>query len=157
MDILRGLRSHSGHLCTMAGFAGYVAGWTVLQRRIGRPRPASPGPWELSLIATATFRASRLISKGTVTRPVRAPFTHVDGAGGPAELNETPREEVGRRTVGELISCPFCLSVWVVATFIGARAIWPEGTRMVTAALTALALSDALQWGHSALAAHADH
>ncbi|MFD3550260.1 DUF1360 domain-containing protein [Streptomyces sp. NPDC058655] len=157
MATLQGLRSHGGHLCAMAGFAGYAAGWTVLQRRSGRSRPPSPGPWDLALIATATFRLSRLIAKATVTRPVRAPFTQVDGAGAPAELNETPREEPGRTTVGELISCPFCLSVWIVTTFTGARAIWPEATCTVTGALTALTLSDALQFGHAALAERAGH
>ncbi len=155
MGTLRGLRSHGGHLCAMAGFAGYAAGWTVLQRRSGRPRPPSPGPWDLALTATATFRLSRLIAKATVTRPMRAPFTRVDGAGAPAELNETPREEPGRKTAGELISCPFCLSVWIVTTFAGARAVWPDATRTVTGALTALALSDALQFGHSALSKRA--
>ncbi|MFD3333176.1 DUF1360 domain-containing protein [Streptomyces sp. NPDC058700] len=157
MAALQGLRSHGGHLGAMMGFAAYTACWTVLQRRIGRPPPPSPGPWELALTATATFRLSRLIAKATVTRPVRAPFTRVDGAGAPAELNETPREEPGRTTVGELISCPFCLSVWVVTTFTGARAIWPEATRTATGALTALTLADALQFGHSALSERTGH
>lgn len=141
----------------MAGFAGYAVGWTVLQRRIGRPRPSAAGPWELALTAAATFRLSRLIAKATITRPLRAPFTHVEEAGAPAELNETPREEPGRETVGELISCPFCLSVWIVTTFTGARAIWPEATRTVTGALTALTLADALQFAHTALAQRAEH
>ncbi|MEU9237319.1 DUF1360 domain-containing protein [Streptomyces subrutilus] len=108
-------------------------------------------------MATATFRFSRLVTKATVTRPVRAPFTRVDGAGAPGELNETPREEPGRTTVGELISCPFCLSLWIVTTFTGARAVWPEATRTVTGALTALTLADALQFGHSILVKQAEH
>ncbi|MFD3538927.1 DUF1360 domain-containing protein [Streptomyces sp. NPDC058662] len=141
----------------MAGFAGYTAGWTALHRRTGQPRPASPGPWDLALIATATFRLSRLVTKATVTRPARAPFTQVDDAGAPGELNETPREEPGRTTIGELISCPFCMSVWIVTTFTGARAVWPEATRTVTGALTALTLSDALQFGHAVLAKRAEH
>jgi len=133
-----------------------VAGWTARRRRIGRPRPDSPGPWELALTATATFKLSRLIAKATVTRPVRAPFTDVDGPGAPAELNESPREEPGRETLGELISCPFCLSVWIVTTFVGARAVWPEATRTVTGALTALTLSDALQFTQSAVVRQAE-
>ncbi|MEU9419036.1 DUF1360 domain-containing protein [Streptomyces sp. NPDC051000] len=156
MGTLRGLRSHRGHLCAMAGFAGYAAGWIVLQHRAGRYRSTALGPWDLALVGTATFRLSRLIAKATVTRPLRAPFTQVDGAGAPAELNETPREEPGRKTAGELISCPFCLSVWIVTTFTGARTVWPQATRTVTFALTALALSDALQFAHSALSKQAD-
>ncbi|MDF9817011.1 DUF1360 domain-containing protein [Streptomyces sp. SPB162] len=157
MGITQGLRSHGGHLGAVVGFAGYTAGWTMLQRRSGRPLPAAPGPWELLLTATATFRLSRLIGKASVTRPLRAPFTEVEGAGAPAELNETPREEPGRKTVGELISCPFCLSVWIVTGFVGARAVWPEATRTATGALTALTVSDALQFGYSVLSERADH
>ncbi|MER7982836.1 DUF1360 domain-containing protein [Streptomyces sp. NPDC095817] len=153
---LRKLGPHSGHLCVMAGFAGYATGWAALQRRIGRPGLASPGPLELTLTAAATFRLSRLLTKATVTRPIRAPFTHVDAAGGPAELNETPRKELGRETLGELISCPFCLSLWIVTTLTGARSIWPETTRTVAGALAALTLSDALQFGYSALAKRAE-
>ncbi|MFF7206147.1 DUF1360 domain-containing protein [Streptomyces sp. NPDC008141] len=156
MGTLQGLRSHGGHLGAMAGFAGYAAGWAVLRHRSQRPRPAAPGAWELLLTATATFRLSRLMGKATVSRPLRAPFTQVDSPGAPAELNETPREQPGRETVGELISCPFCLSVWLVATFTGARALWPEATRTVTGALTALTVSDALQFGHAMMAKHAE-
>ncbi len=102
---LEGLRPHGGHLAALAGFAAYSAGWAALVRGLGRPLPAAPRPWELLLTATATFRLSRLIGKATVTRPLRAPFTRVDRLGAPAELNESPREEPGRRTAGELINC----------------------------------------------------
>ncbi|MER0448877.1 DUF1360 domain-containing protein [Streptomyces sp. Edi4] len=156
MRPLKVLRSHGGHLGAVMGFAGYAAGWTALHRRSGRPLP-EPDPWDLLLTAAATFRLSRLIGKATVTRPLRAPFTRVDGDGAPAELNETPREESGRHTVGELLSCPFCLSVWIVATFTGARTVWPEATRTATGALTALAVSDVLQLGYTALTEHAEH
>ncbi|MFF8265003.1 DUF1360 domain-containing protein [Streptomyces virginiae] len=155
MGTFQGLRSHSGHLCAMVGFAGYTAGWTLLRYRTGRRTPVSCGPWELLLTATASFRLSRLVGKATVTRPLRAPFTEVDCAGAPAELNETPREDPGRKTMGELISCPFCLSVWIVATFTGARAVWPQATRVVTEALTAVTVSDALQFGYSQLSKRA--
>ncbi|WP_043194060.1 DUF1360 domain-containing protein [Streptomyces sp. NRRL F-2664] len=157
MGSLEGLRPHGGHLAAMAGFAAYSAGWAALGRRSGRARSAPPGPWELLLTATATFRLSRLIGKATVTRPLRAPFTRVDCPGAPAELNETPREEPGRKTAGELISCPFCLSVWLVATFTGARAVWPGATSTVTGALTALTMADALQYGYSALSERVGH
>ncbi|MEU9192625.1 DUF1360 domain-containing protein [Streptomyces hundungensis] len=157
MRPVQAMRSHGGHLSAMIGFTGYAAGWAVLHRRRGRPLPAAPGPWDLLLTAAATFRLSRLIGKATITRPLRAPFTEVDGDGAPAELNETPCEEPGRHTLGELLSCPFCLSVWIVTTFTGARTVWPEATRTVTGALTALAVADALQFGYTTLAEHSEH
>ncbi|MFE9467437.1 DUF1360 domain-containing protein [Streptomyces virginiae] len=157
MRSIQGLRTHCGHGAAMLGFAAYTGGWIVLRQRLGRPRPAPPRPWDLLLTATAAFRLSRLIGKATVTRPLRAPFTRVDCAGAPAELNESPREEPGRKTAGELMSCPFCLSVWLVTTLTGARAVWPEATSTVTGALTALTVSDALQYGHSMLSERAGH
>ncbi|MET9319086.1 DUF1360 domain-containing protein [Streptomyces sp. NPDC003038] len=156
MNTLRRLQPHAGRMAAMAVFGGYTAGWAVLVRRGGRAVPAPPTPWELLLTATATFRLSRLLGKATVTRPIRAPFTQVEAPGAPAELNETPRDQHGRKTVGELVSCPFCLSVWIVTTLTGAQLIWPRATRTVTGALTALAAADAMQFAHSALTAKAE-
>ncbi|MGW0366715.1 DUF1360 domain-containing protein [Streptomyces sp. NPDC002990] len=156
MNTLRSLRPHAGRMAAMAVFGGYTAGWAVLVRRSGRAVPVPPAPWELLLTATATFRLSRLIGKATITRPIRAPFTEVESPGAPAELNETPRHSTGRKTVGELVSCPFCLSVWIVTTLTGAQLMWPRATKTATGALTALAAADAMQFGYSALTAKAE-
>ncbi len=44
-----------------------------------------------------------------------------------------------------------------MATFTGARAVWPTATRTVTEALTALTVADGLQYGYSALSERAGH
>ncbi|MET9509441.1 DUF1360 domain-containing protein [Streptomyces flavidovirens] len=157
MSTFQRLRPHTGHLAAMAVFGGYTAGWTVLVRRMGRSLPASVNPWDVLFTAAATFRLSRLVGKATVTRPIRAPFTHVESAGAPAELNETPSSERGRHTAGELISCPFCLSVWIVTTLTGAQLMWPRATKTASGALTALAAADALQLAYTALTQKAEH
>ncbi|MFJ6714721.1 DUF1360 domain-containing protein [Streptomyces sp. NPDC091265] len=97
------------------------------------------------------FRLSRLLSKGSVTSPLRAPFTRYEEATGPAEVSESPRGGHIRSAVGELITCPFCLSVWLTATLAGARMVWPRATHTLTGALTALAISDTLQLGYDYL------
>ncbi|MFV2119407.1 DUF1360 domain-containing protein [Streptomyces sp. Act-28] len=139
-----------GHAAALAAFAGYTTAWAVAVRSRGRALPERPEPWDLALTSVATFRLSRLVSKGAVTRPLRAPFTEYRGPQGPAEVHEKPREGASH-TVGELVSCPFCLSVWTVTTLTAAGLLWPRATRTVTGALTALAGADALQLGYSAL------
>jgi uncharacterized protein DUF1360 len=39
---------------------------------------------------------------------------------GPAELKEEVRGRGGRKTVGELATCPFCTRVWVLTGFSAA-------------------------------------
>jgi hypothetical protein len=123
-------RPLGGYLAAMAGFGTYTAAWATLVRLRGRPLPDRPEPWDVVLTAVATFRLSRLISKASVTSPLRAPFT---------------------RYVGQLVTCPFCMSVWVAATLTGSQLLWPRATRTAMGALTALAGADALQLAYAAL------
>lgn len=67
----------------------------------GRPLPDRPAPADIVLTPVAAFRLSRLLSKASVTSPLRAPFTRYVGPQGPAELHEVAREEAGKETVGE--------------------------------------------------------
>ncbi|MFJ8467129.1 DUF1360 domain-containing protein [Streptomyces swartbergensis] len=144
-------RPLGGYLVAMAGFAAYTAAWTTAVRRLGRPLPERPEPWDVVLTSVATFRLSRLLSKASVTSPLRAPFTRYVGPQGPAELHEEARPEQGKHTVGELATCPFCMSVWVATTLTGGLLLWPRPTRTVMGTLTALAGADALQLSYSVL------
>ncbi|USQ85221.1 DUF1360 domain-containing protein [Streptomyces phaeoluteigriseus] len=144
-------RPLGGYLAAMAGFGTYTAAWATLVRLRGRPLPDRPEPWDVVLTAVATFRLSRLISKASVTSPLRAPFTRYVGPQGPAELHEEARADEGKDTVGELVTCPFCMSVWVAATLTGGQLLWPRATRTAMGALTALAGADALQLAYAAL------
>lgn len=145
-------RPLGGYLAALAAFGTYTGAWAAVVRRQGRPLPDRPEPWDVALTAVATFRLSRLLSKASVTSPLRAPFTTYAGPQGPAELHEKPRAEGGRQTVGELVSCPFCMSVWIVSTLTAGQLLWPRATRTAMGALTALAGADALQSAYSRLA-----
>nr|WP_230528814.1 DUF1360 domain-containing protein [Streptomyces bellus] len=144
-------RPLGGYLAAMAGFTAYTAAWTTAVRRHGRPLPERPEPWDVVLTSVATFRLSRLLSKASVTSPLRAPFTRYVGPQGPAELHEEARPEHGKHTVGELATCPFCMSVWVATALTAGQFLWPRPTRIAMGTLTALAGADALQLGYSAL------
>ena len=60
-------------------------------KRSGRDLPEHVEAGDVVLIGTASHKLSRLISKKKVTSFVRAPFTELEGKGGPAELEEHPR------------------------------------------------------------------
>ncbi|MFJ9026150.1 DUF1360 domain-containing protein [Streptomyces sp. NPDC102259] len=123
---------------------------TVVRLR-GRPLPDRPAPSDIALTSLAAFRLSRLLSKAAVTSPLRAPFTRYVGPQGPAELHEETRADEGKDTVGELVTCPFCMNVWVVSTLTAGQLLWPRATRTAMGGLAALAGADALHLAHAAL------
>ncbi|MFJ2257296.1 DUF1360 domain-containing protein [Streptomyces sp. NPDC087844] len=144
-------RHLGGHLGAVVAFGGYTAAWAAVLARHKTKLPDRYEPWDIALTATAVFRLSRLLSKGSVTSPLRAPFTRYESATGPAEVSESPRGGAVKSTVGELVTCPFCLSVWLTTTFTGARLLWPSTTRAVTSGLTTLAIADTLQLSYDCL------
>ncbi|MFI2371190.1 DUF1360 domain-containing protein [Streptomyces sp. NPDC018833] len=135
----------------MAGFGAYTAAWATAVRLRERPLPERPEPWDVVLTSLATFRLSRLLSKASVTSPLRAPFTTYVGPQGPAELHEEAQPDNGKDTVGELMTCPFCMSVWVASTLTAGQLLWPRATRTAMGALAALAGADTLQLAYGAL------
>ncbi|MFJ4521868.1 DUF1360 domain-containing protein [Streptomyces sp. NPDC088810] len=144
-------RPLGGYLAAMTGFAAYTTAWATAVRLRGRPLPDRPEPWDVVLTSVATFRLSRLLTKASVTSPLRAPFTRYVAPQGPAELHEEAQPEDGKHTVGELATCPFCMSVWVASTLTAGQLLWPRATRTAMGALTALAGADTLQLAYSAL------
>lgn len=125
---------------TVVGIAGLLAAWS------GRNLPRRIAPYDLALITAGTHKLSRTISKDAVTSPLRAPFTQYRGTGGPAEVMEDTRDAGAvRHAVGELLSCPFCLDMWIASGFIVGLVFAPRFTRAVAATFTALAGADFLQ------------
>jgi hypothetical protein len=84
-----------------------------------------------------------------VTSPLRAPFTSYEGTSGPAELREEVRGTGARKTVGELITCPFCSATWVATGITAGLVCLPRTTRLATGTFAALAGSDLLQYAHA--------
>jgi hypothetical protein len=126
------------YLTACAALAGVV-------RRRGRlPERFHAG--DLFLLAVATHRLSRTVSKDVVTSPLRAPFTRFKGAGAPGELSEEVRGKGMHRAVGELITCPFCLAQWVATAFAFGLVLAPRPTRFVASIFTTVATADLLQF-----------
>jgi Protein of unknown function (DUF1360) len=147
-------RPLGGYARVMTTYAVGVAGLAALVAARRRPLPERPSLADLALTAFATAKVSRLVSRDVVTSPLRAPFTRFESQGGPAEVNEEVRGAGMQHAVGELLTCPFCLSQWIATGFAFGLLLAPRTTRQVAATFTALEAADFLQFGR-AIAEHA--
>lgn len=144
-------RPLAGYLASMAAFAGAAAGFAGLVRATGRRLPERPPLADIVLVSIATHKLSRILTKEAVTSPLRAPFTRYQGPAGSAELHEEVRGgSATRHAVGELVSCPFCMSVWVAGALTGGLVLAPRATRLATTVMTAVTASDFLQFAYAA-------
>lgn len=138
------------YLAFMSIFGALVSAALLLARRQGKELPEKVGPGELLLVGTASHKLSRLLAKDKVTSPLRAPFTELEGKGGPAELEESSRGTGLQKAIGELLICPYCLGLWVVAGFSIGLLFVPRVTRFVASLFSALTISDFFQIAYKA-------
>jgi hypothetical protein len=138
------------YLSFMTTFSVLIAAALALAKRQGRELPERVPAGELLLVGTASHKLSRLLSKDKVTSPLRAPFTELEGKGGPAEFEERSRGTGVRKAIGELLICPFCLGLWVIAGFSVGLLFAPRATRFVASLFAALTISDFLQIAYKA-------
>lgn len=131
-----------GYTVVLGGYTALVGALGALGRVRGTRLPERISVQDTVLLCVATHKASRLISKEAVTSPLRAPFTRYETATGEAEVNESVRGSGARHAVGELVTCPFCLAVWIASGLTAGLVFAPRATRLITTALTAVAASD---------------
>jgi hypothetical protein len=145
-------RPLAGYVVAMTAFGGLAATLAGAVRITGRPVPERPSLGDVALISVATHKLSRLLAKDAVTSPLRAPFAGYAGPAGAAELNEEVRDRGSsvRHGIGELVTCPFCLAVWVATGLTGGLVLAPRLTRLAATTLTATAVSDFLQFAYDA-------
>jgi hypothetical protein len=129
----------------LMGLYGAVTGTLLYRAKREQRLPERPRVHDIVLVATATQRVSRLITKDRVTTVVRAPFTTYQGEGGPAEVEEAARGTGVRRAVGELLVCPFCIAQWSATAFAMGILFAPRVTRFVAGVFSSVALADLLQ------------
>lgn len=141
-DEERPLEGYVAAMTTYGAFAALVVMAAATRRKQAPDRfPVV----DIALTGIATHKLTRIISKDAVTSPLRAPFTRYKEPGGPAEVMEEVRGKGVRHAVGELLTCPFCLSPWIATALTGGLVVAPRFTRAVTAVFSAVAVSDHLQ------------
>ncbi len=149
-------KSHEAENLPLVGYAALTGTFVVsallasgVVRAKGRPLPDAIALGDVMLLGTATHKIARLITRDKVLTFLRAPFVDYKGPAGPAEVEEEARSDGPlRMAIGQLVTCPFCMSQWVAAALVSAFALNPRATRMVATVFTTLAVSDSLQHGY---------
>jgi hypothetical protein len=143
-------RPLGGYVKVMGVYAGLVGGLSAVTWLRRSSLPSQISPWDVVLVGAATHKLSRLIAKDSVASPLRAPFTTYEGVSGPSELAEDVRSEGTAKSVGELITCPFCVAQWLATIFGFGLVLAPRATRLAASIMTARAASDYLQFAYAA-------
>jgi hypothetical protein len=134
--------SYGPLIAAYAAVAGVAAG---LVRWRARPLP-QPSAGDVVVIGAAVFRLSRLVTKDKVLQPVRRPFVEGSDPGAAGEVNSQPAGSGPRRALGELLTCPFCTSMWLATGAVTFYALSPRAARLVAAIPASVAVSDVAQY-----------
>lgn len=109
--------------------------------------PERTGFDDVLRIGVASYKLGRLVAKDDVTAWVRAPVTRDE------EAREPEREGMSR-VLGELVTCPYCIGLWVAAGFSASLVLAPRQTRFVTTILGAQTAADFLNAAFVKLRSH---
>ena len=102
--------------------------------------PERIGFGDLARISLATYKMSRVVTKDDVATFVRAPVTE-DPEG------TQPKKQGLARVLGELLTCPYCVGLWIGAGLHYSFAAAPRETRFLTSIFSAHAVTDFLNAG----------
>lgn len=134
----------------MGIYAAATGAFLAWRQASGKGLPERFDPRDVVTIGVATHKTSRLIAKDKVATPIRAPFTELERVEGPAEVAERPTGTGLRRTIGELLACPYCLDIWLATGYAAGLVAAPRTTRFVSGAMSAVAIADFLQLAYRA-------
>jgi len=122
----------------------------LVARVTGKSLPQRIEARDIVLLGMATHKLSLIGSQDAITSPLRAPFTELQKKESPKKVEEKPRGEGHRRSVGELLTCQFCLGVWVASFFTYGFVLLPRVSRLVAAVFAAVTISDFLHQAYKA-------
>jgi len=120
-----------------AVFGAVLGGFLVLARR---RLPERVGFGDVLRIGLASYKVGRLIAKEDVATFVRAPVTQDEEA-------SEPKPDGLQRVLGELVTCPYCIGLWVASGLSYSLVLFPRQTRLVTTIFGAQAVADFLNAG----------
>lgn len=154
-DLLSGYSPHEhrplrSYAAMTGAFASAFIGSLALAERSGRPIPETISTRDIVLAGLGTHKLARLIAKDRVTSFVRAPFVRYQEPSGQGEVSEEARGTGIRRSMGELLNCPYCLGQWVAAAFAVGFVAAPRPTRLVASLYAAETVADFLQLAYVA-------
>jgi Protein of unknown function (DUF1360) len=123
----------------------------LLARKTGQRIPERVETRDIALLGVATHKLSLLVAQDAIMSPLRAPFTELQEKQSPKNVDEKPRGEGLRRSLGELVTCKFCVGQWVASFFTYGLVFAPAVTRLVASIFAIVAVSDHLHQSYKAL------
>ncbi len=117
-----------------------AAFWAIFAAFLAANRDRLPERVELGdlgRIALSTYKLSRVLTTEDVTAFVRAPVTEDPEA-------REPKREGMARVLGELVTCPYCVGLWITSALSYSLVRFPRETRFATSIFAAYAVSDFL-------------
>jgi len=115
-------------------WAGLLTAARARRRELAEPTSAG----DLLALGLAAAKIGGVVAEDRVTVFLRRPF-----ADGPAAVQ--PAGEGARRAVGELLTCPHCVSLWAAGLLAVAQLARPRETRLVARVFAAFAIADAVR------------
>jgi hypothetical protein len=144
---------YGAYAAILGTFTVGLAGAGLLSRALDRDPQCQTG-LDLAVLAAATFKAARTLSRDQVASVIRQPF--VRGVAYDGEDEEPIPTGGFEQAIGELVTCTRCVGTWVAAGLATTQVIAPRFGRLLTWSLGAAAANDFLQAGFSALTAKAN-
>jgi hypothetical protein len=143
---------YRAYAAIMGTFAGGLGLAGVLARALDR-EPREHDALDFAVLAAASFKASRTISRDALASFIRAPFVE-----GQADGNDEVPVETGdlHQAIGELVTCSRCIGTWVAGGLAVTQIIAPRFGRLLTWSLAAAGANDFLQAGFVALTTKAN-
>ena len=135
----------------MAVFNLILALFLLITKASRHPLPQRMDTKDIALLGIATHKLSMIGAKDAVTSPLRAPFAEHQETESQKSVQEKPRGEGLQRSIGELLTCHFCLGLWVAAFLSYGLVLAPRVTRLIASIFVILALSDHLHQIYKAL------
>ena len=135
-----------GYAVILGTFVTALGGAAMAERSLDRHGRKTTA-LDFAMLAAATFKCARVVTRERVGSVVRQPFVENVAEGADA----TPAGEGMQRAVGELVTCTRCAGTWAAAGLLSAQIVAPRFGRLLTWSLAAGAANDFLQAGFVAL------
>lgn len=121
-----------------AALMGAFASLLLLGSKVGRSgdEPVRLGLSDLACIGLASHDIARVVSRDRIAAFLRAPFASGEAA-------QLPRGRGMQRAVGELLTCPHCLSLWIAGGLCAGYARFPLRARFVAGVFAGHAVANA--------------
>ncbi len=111
---------------------------------------------DLALLGIGTYQLSRTLTRDRVTTFLRRPFADEEGPAGRGEVKSEPRGTGLRRAIGELVTCPFCMTQWVAGAALAGLCVAPKTTRFAASVLAVRTVAELANIAHEGAVVEVD-